>query len=34
MLTSKQIKEKAKELGASVCGIGKIYAEENPQRDP
>ena len=34
MLTSAQIKEKAKELGATVCGIGKVYAEENPQRDP
>lgn len=34
MLTSALIKEKAKELGATLCGIGKIYAEENPQRDP
>ena len=34
MLTSQIIKEKAKQLGASVCGIGKIYSEENPQRDP
>ena len=34
MLTSAQIKEKAKELGATVCGIGKIYMEPNPQRDP
>ncbi len=34
MLTSELIKKKAKELGASVCGIGKIYAEENLQRDP
>ena len=28
------IKNKAKELGASVCGIGKIYDEPDPQRDP
>lgn len=34
MLTAKLIKEKAKELGATVCGIGKIYQEDNPQRDP
>ncbi len=34
MITSEMIKQKAKELGASVCGIGKIYKEENPQRDP
>ncbi|MBQ4145082.1 MAG: hypothetical protein IJD36_00510 [Clostridia bacterium] len=34
MLTSDFIKEKARELGATVCGIGKIYKEENPQRDP
>lgn len=34
MLSSDFIKEKAKELGASVCRIGKIYEEENPQRDP
>ena len=34
MLTSAIIKEKAKELGATVCGIGKIYDEPNPQRDP
>lgn len=34
MLSSEFIKKKAKELGASVCGIGKIYCEENPQRDP
>ena len=34
MLTSEVIKEKAKQLGATVCGIGKIYEEENPQRDP
>lgn len=34
MLTSEFIKNKAKELGASVCGIGKIYKEEDPRRDP
>ena len=34
MLTNAQIKEKAKELGATVCGIGKIYKEDNPQKDP
>lgn len=34
MLTAEIIKQKAKELGASVCGIGKIYNEKNPQRDP
>ena len=34
MLTSMLIKEKAKELGATVCGIGKVYEESNPQRDP
>lgn len=34
MLTSKLIKQKAKELGASVCGIGKIYNEPVATRDP
>ena len=34
MLTNAQIKEKAKELGATVCGIGKVYEESNSQRDP
>ena len=34
MLTSTMIKEKARELGAAICGIGKIYEEKNPQRDP
>lgn len=34
MLTAQMIKEKARELGASVCGIGKIYEEKDPQRDP
>ncbi len=34
MLTSESIKKRAAELGAAVCGIGQVYAEENPQRDP
>ncbi len=34
MLTAEIVKQKAKELGATVCGIGKVYKEENPQRDP
>ena len=34
MLTSDIIKARAKELGAAVCGIGRIYDEPNPQRDP
>ena len=34
MLTAEKVKQKAKELGATVCGIGHVYAEENPQRDP
>jgi len=34
MLTSTDIKKKAKELGATVCGIGRIYPEPDPQRDP
>ncbi len=34
MLTSEMIKKKAKELGATVCGIGKVYDEENSRRDP
>lgn len=34
MLTSALIKEKAKELGVTVCRIGRVYEEPNPQRDP
>ena len=34
MLTSALIKDKAKELGATVCGIGQLYEEPNLQRDP
>lgn len=33
-MTSEFIKKKAKELGATVCKIGRVYDEENPQRDP
>ncbi len=36
MLTSEYIKEKAKEFGATVCGIGglELFAGEDPQKDP
>ena len=34
MLDAILIKEKAKELGATLCGIGQIYKDENIQRDP
>ncbi len=34
MLTSEFIKAKARELGASACGIGKVYEEPDIQRDP
>ena len=34
MITSEFIKQKARELGATVCGIGKIYDEPDIQRDP
>ena len=34
MLTAEIIKQRAKELGATVCGIGQVYSEDNPQRDP
>ena len=36
MLTAEFIKEKAKELGADICGIGSldIFDGENPQKDP
>lgn len=33
-MTAEFIKKKAKELGATVCKIGRVYEEENPQRDP
>ena len=34
MLTSDMIKARAKELGAAVSGIGRIYDEPDAQRDP
>lgn len=34
MLTSEIVKQKAKELGASVCGIGRVYEDGNPGREP
>lgn len=34
MLTAQLIKDKAKSLGATLCGIGEIYEETNLQRDP
>lgn len=34
MLTSDMVKQRAAELGATVCRIGKIYDEPNKQRDP
>ncbi len=34
MLTSEFVKQRARELGATFCGIGKVYNEDNPQRDP
>ena len=34
MINAEIIKKKAKELGASVCRIGNVYEEKNPQRDP
>lgn len=36
MLNAEMIKKKAEQLGASVCGIGKldIFKDENIQRDP
>ena len=34
MITSDYIKQRAKELGATICGIGNIYEDPNSQRDP
>ncbi len=34
MLNAQIIKQKAKELGAAVCGIGKVYSEPDPRYDP
>jgi len=33
-MNAQDIKRKAKELGATVCRIGRVYEEENPQKDP
>ena len=33
-MTAEMIKQRARELGATVCGIGRVYEEENLQRDP
>lgn len=34
MLNSEIIKERAYALGAAVCGIGAVYQEPDPQKDP
>ena len=34
MLTTALIKETAQKLGATLCGVGAVYEEANPQRDP
>lgn len=34
MLTSEYIKQKAKEYGATVCKIGRVYDEPDARRDP
>ena len=34
MLTSESIKTRARQLGAAVCGIGKVYDEPDAGRDP
>lgn len=34
MLTTEMIKKRAYELGASLCGVGRVYKEEDPGRDP
>ena len=34
MLTSDMIKQRARELGATLCRIGRVYDEPNTQRDP
>lgn len=33
-ITAEEIKARAKELGAALCGIGAVYEEEDPGRDP
>lgn len=34
MLTTEMLKKRAYELGASLCGVGRVYKDENPGRDP
>ncbi len=34
VLNKEQIKKIAKDLGAAVCGVGRVYEEPNKQRDP
>ena len=34
MLTSDMIKQRARDLGATLCRIGRVYDEPNTQRDP
>lgn len=34
MLDAKTIKDAAKALGATVCGIGRAYRDEDPRHDP
>lgn len=34
MLNAKTVKEKAKELGATLCAGGKVYKDDDIQRDP
>ena len=34
MITAEYIKQRALELGAAICGIGKVYDEPDPQKDP
>lgn len=33
-MNAQDIKRIAKQLGATVCRIGRVYREDNPQRDP
>ena len=34
MLNAKMIKDTAEKLGATVCTIGKVYKDDDIQRDP
>lgn len=34
MLTTELLKQKALEFGATVCGVGAVYDETDPRRDP